>query len=247
LPAGLAAAGEGQAPAELAAGEQTAAEGQAPVEPAAEGALGADAGGEKPFKGGVDVSAFFSAVPSVSEKFEPEAAALLNGCFDRVAECVKKTGGVVDAWSGGVATAAWSAAKNPVGAAFNAVRSALLLRLSLAEFNRGRDAGLPRLRIGCGIDTAQPNDAGGADTAAMAALSNDFFGTDILITGNIRDRIGRYLIIEEMPPPKTGEAPLFAVVNIRAAKPDQKQPQPSTLAGLRRILGTGVVDSAKAY
>jgi hypothetical protein len=71
----------------------------------------------------------------------------------------------------------------------------------------------------------------------MAGALNESFGTDILIGGTIQDRIGSYLITGKMQP-KTGEAPLFAVVNIRAAKPGQKQPEPSSLPALRRLLGT---------
>ncbi|MDR0390224.1 MAG: hypothetical protein LBH73_09140, partial [Spirochaetaceae bacterium] len=152
-------------------------------------------GGEKPFQGAAEISAFFSAVPSlVSEKLAPaEAAGLLKLCLDRVAESVEKTGGTVAACSGGTLTAVWRTPPAGTPAAFNAVRSALILRLSLAESNRASNGSSPRLRAGCGI-------AMGPDIAATAALYNEFFGTDILITENIRDHIGKYLIIEEMPP-----------------------------------------------
>ncbi|MDR1430026.1 MAG: hypothetical protein LBI85_07020, partial [Spirochaetaceae bacterium] len=174
---------------------------------------------------GEGVSAFFSVLtPPGSASETPGNALLCDTCLKYAASCVEKTSGRVDTRSGGVMRSVWKAG-GPAEAAFSAVRGALTLRMSLAELNRTRK-GLPGARMGCGIDTGSP------DTASMAELFNGFFGTDILITENVLNLTGKYLVTEEVAPR------IFAVVNVRASRPDRKQMRPSSLAELRRFLGT---------
>jgi adenylate cyclase len=74
--------------------------------------------------------------------------------------------------------------------------------------------------------------------ASRTESLNKPLGTDILITEDTWELIGKYLITEEMPPVqvKGKEKPvrLFAVINIRS--PDGDQKGPVTLAQVRKLL-----------
>jgi adenylate cyclase len=84
--------------------------------------------------------------------------------------------------------------------------------------------------------------------ASRTEALNKPLGTDILITENTYDLIGKQLITEEMPSVtvKGKETPvrMFAVVNFRPAP--GFDPKPATLAELRRMLGIPVPDLDKA-
>jgi adenylate cyclase len=215
------------------------------------------------------VTVFFSDIRSftaMSEKLEPqEVVEFLNDYMTRMVECVDKTGGVVDKFMGDAVMAVWGAplsAGSPAQDAFNCVKTALLMRAALLEFNkdRGRDKE-PRIRIGCGINTGDvvAGQIGSqkrmeytviGDTVNLANRTeslNKPFGTDILITENTYALIGKQLITEEMPPVrvKGKEKPvrMFAVINGRPAQ--GTVPKPSTLAELRQLLGITPPDPGK--
>jgi adenylate cyclase len=184
----------------------------------------------------------------------------LNEYFARMVECVEKTNGVVDKYIGDSVMAHWGTAYTSGSAehdALNCVRTALLMRVALLEMNRRRgpeDPANPVIRIGCGIDSGivtvgqigspkrmEYTAIGDAVNLASRTESlNKPLGTDILITENTWELVGRHLITEEMPPVivKGREKPvrLFAVVNLRVAKDGAEQPPPGTLAELREML-----------
>jgi adenylate cyclase len=215
------------------------------------------------------VTVFFSDIRSftaISEKLEPaEVVEFLNDYMTRMVDCVDKTGGVVDKFIGDAVMAVWGAplsAGSPAQDAFNCVKSALLMRAALYQFNRGRGGDKkPRIRIGCGINTGDVvagqigssrrmeytviGDA--VNLANRTEALNKPLGTDILITENTYALIGKDLITEEMPSVtvKGKEKPvrMFAVINFR--RTGDAVPKPGTLAELRRILGVSAPDMDK--
>jgi adenylate cyclase len=215
------------------------------------------------------VTVFFSDIRSftaISEKLEPaEVVEFLNDYMTRMVDCVEKTGGVVDKFIGDAVMAVWGAplsAGSPARDALNCVKSALMMRSALYQFNKDRGGDKkPRIRIGCGINTGDVvagqigssrrmeytviGDA--VNLASRTEALNKPLGTDILITENTYALIGRYLVAEEMPSitVKGKEKPIrmFAVVNLRGT--DGTIRKPETLAELRKILGISAPDMGK--
>jgi adenylate cyclase len=213
------------------------------------------------------VTVFFSDIrdfTAISERMSPQdVVEFLNSYLVRMVGCVTKTGGVVDKFIGDAIMAIWGApvtTGNVARDALACVRAALLMRVALGEYNRSRGTKeRPRLRIGCGINTGDVvvGQIGSkermeytviGDTVNLASRTealNKPFGTDILITGNTWDLVKDYVIVEEMPgvTVKGKEAPIrmFAVINLKV-KPEMKQPEPVTLAGLRGQLGIKAPD-----
>jgi adenylate cyclase len=186
-------------------------------------------------------------------------------------ECVGKTGGVVDKFIGDAIMAVWGA---PISAgsaakdAFNCVAAALMMRAALREFNSSRGGEKkPVIRIGCGINTGDVvagqigsdqrmeytviGDA--VNLASRTEALNKPFATDILITENTWNLIGKYLITEEMPPVKALKGKekivrMFAVVNMRPKKEASDRGAvsgPQTLAQVRELLGIAAPDFNK--
>ena len=167
------------------------------------------------------VTIFFSDIRSftaLSERLTPtEVVEFLNDYMTRMVDCVDKTGGVVDKFIGDAVMAVWGAplsAGSPAQDALNCVRTALLMRLALWQFNQDRGGEKkPRIRIGCGINTGDVvagqigssrrmeytviGDA--VNLASRTEALNKPLGTDILITENTWTLIGKYLVTEEMP------------------------------------------------
>jgi adenylate cyclase len=213
------------------------------------------------------VSIFFSDIrnfTSMSERFKPrEVVEFLNQYLTRMVGCVDKTGGVVDKFIGDAIMAVWGApvsAGSPAKDALNCVRTALLMRKSLWEYNKTRRISRrPVIRMGCGINTGDVvagqigssqrmeytviGDA--VNLASRTESLNKPLRTDILITENTWKLVKQYIIAEEMPrvTVKGKEKPvrLFAVVNFRA-RPGLAQPGPVALAELRRLLGLTAPD-----
>jgi adenylate cyclase len=217
-----------------------------------------------------DATIFFSDIRSftaISEKMEPnEVVGFLNDYMTRMVACVNKTGGVVDKFIGDAVMAVWGApmsAGSPAADALACVKAALMMRIALREFNVGRGGDKkPIIKIGCGINTG-PIVAGqigstermeytvigdAVNLASRTEALNKPLGTDILITENTWNLIGRYLITEEMPSVsvKGKEKPvrMFAVVNLKspAGTPQQR---PTTLDEIRALLGIEAPDLSK--
>jgi adenylate cyclase len=214
---------------------------------------------------------FFSdirAFTAISEKLEPnEVVEFLNDYMTRMVSCVNKTGGTIDKYIGDSVMAHWGAATtsgSSVHDAMNCVRSALMMRTALMDFNRGRGGEKkPIINIGCGINTG-PIVAGqigstermeftvigdAVNLASRTEALNKPFGTDILITENTWELVREFLITEEMPPVKVKgkEKPvrMFAVVNMKISAPGLVQPPPLTLADVRSMLGREAPDLSR--
>ncbi|MDR2663841.1 MAG: HAMP domain-containing protein [Treponema sp.] len=212
---------------------------------------------------------------SISEKFSERLGSAasdklvhwLNEYLTRMVSCVEKTGGVVDKFIGDAVMAHWGTAYtagSPEHDALNCVRSALLMRIALQELNKKRkagDAANPVIKIGCGINSGMvtAGQIGSADRMEYTVIGdavnlssrtealNKPLGTDILITENTWNLVGRHLITEEMPPVtvkgKEKSVRLFAVINLKVK--EGPQPKPHTLEEVRRFLGIEPPDMYK--
>ena len=208
---------------------------------------------------------FFSDIRSftaMSEKMQPnEVVEFLNEYMTRMVECVNKTNGVVDKYIGDAIMAVWGAPESsgsPAHDAMNAVTAALMMRVSLFNFNKQRkEKGLAPVKIGCGINSG-PVVAGqigsnermeytvigdAVNLASRTEALNKPFATDILITENTYNLIKDKIIVEEMPgvhvKGKTDAIKMFAVINLAGKE------KPSTIDEVRKIIGTVAPDLSK--
>jgi adenylate cyclase len=188
----------------------------------------------------------------------------LNSYLLRMVNCVTKTGGVVDKFIGDAIMAIWGApisSGSPARDALSCVRSALMMRVALQDYNTTRGTeDRPCLSIGCGINTGDvvAGQIGSeermeytviGDTVNLASRTeslNKVLHTDILITENTWNLVREYIIAEEMPPVtvkgKKDPVRLFAVINLLVNKPEMQQPPPCTLAELREMLNLTAPD-----
>ena len=220
-----------------------------------------------------EVTIFFSDIRSftaISEKLEPyEVVEFLNDYMTRMVECVNNTNGVVDKFIGDAVMAVWGApvsAGSPEQDALNCVRSCLMMRAALREFNIGRGGDKkPIIKIGCGVNTG-PVIAGqigstkrmeytvigdAVNFASRTEALNKPLGTDILITENTYELIKEHVIVEQMPSVtvKGKEKPvnMYAVVNMPQATdiPGAGPDGPKTMAEVRELLGIPTPDYAR--
>lgn len=208
---------------------------------------------------------FFSDIRSftaMSEKMQPhEVVEFLNAYMTRMVECVNKTGGSVDKYIGDAVMAEWGVPQSSGSIendAWNAVKTALMMRYKLIEFNKERAlTGKPPVRIGCGINTGSVvagqigsnermeytviGDA--VNFASRTESLNKPFATDILVTENTWVLVKDKIVAEEMPSVtvKGKEQPvkMFAVINARGLK------GPQTIDELRTLLGVVTPDLDK--
>jgi adenylate cyclase len=195
--------------------------------------------GELPFGGAVkQATIFFSDIRSftaISEAMDADdVVRFLNGYMDRMVSCVMASGGAIDKFIGDAVFAHWGAVDTtgtPESDAAAALRSALMMRASLASFNITRGSRRrPVIRIGMGLNsgTVVAGQIGSGDRVEFTIIGdavsladrtetfNKPFGTEILITENTRRLAGEKFIYEKMPALKNGdgsEINLYAVVN----------------------------------
>lgn len=212
-----------------------------------------------------DATIFFSDIRSftaMSEKMQPnEVVEFLNAYMTRMVECVNQTGGVVDKYIGDAIMAEWGAPESSgsaAGDALNAVTAALMMRDSLAQFNRERGGrGLPPVKIGCGINSG-PVVAGqigseermeytvigdAVNLASRTEALNKPFATDVLITENTYNLIKEKVLVAEMPgvhvKGKTDAIKMFAVVNLVGREGAK------SIEEVRSVIGTVAPDLSK--
>lgn len=199
---------------------------------------------------------FFSDIRSftaISENMSPEdVVEFLNDYMTRMVDCIEQTHGVVDKFIGDAIMGVWGApvsTGSPQKDALFAIKSMLLMRSSLMEFNKNRGVpGKPILHIGCGLNTGQclAGQIGSTqrmeytvigdtvNTASRIESLNKPFCTDILLSDNTYRLVKDYVITEPMPAirVKGKKEPLqiYALVNYKNAD------GPKTLDEVRRML-----------
>jgi class 3 adenylate cyclase len=195
------------------------------------------------------------------EEAAGQAIETLRSFLEIARDAAEKTGGVLYTSIDGGVSVAWGDLASTGSAAhdaLNAVRAALLVRLSLAGLNKSRlENGRTALSFFAGISS-------GASAAALLApeypASRVLFsetgplalrareaaggnGVDIALSAKTWRLVKDYVICEEITPLEaSGAEPcgsrLFAAVNLRAL-PGSPQIEPATLSALRKTLTGG--------
>ncbi len=205
---------------------------------------------------------FFSDIRSftaISEKLSPEAVVeFLNDYMTRMVDCIEKTGGVVDKFIGDAIMGVWGtplSAGTPRDDALASIRSMLMMREALLDFNRDRGSeDRPVIHNGAGVNTG-PCIAGqigslkrmeytvigdAVNLASRIEALNKPFGTDILISEHTWALVGDAIVAEAMPAisvkGKTEPLTLYAVIKFKG------EDGPENLAELRTFLGIPVPD-----
>jgi hypothetical protein len=174
-------------------------------------------------------------------------------------DAAEKTGGALYISIDGSITISWGDLVTTGSAAhdaLNAVRAALLLRLSLAGLNASRlEIGRPPLAFFAGVSSGAslavhltPKDPASrvlfSEIGHLALYAREAAGgngVDIALSAKTWRLVKDYVICEEITPfPPTGSescpSRFFAAVNLRAL-PGSPPIEPATLSALRKLLG----------
>ncbi len=198
---------------------------------------------------------FFSdirAFTAISENLEPEEVVeFLNEYMTRMVQCVNVTNGVVDKYIGDAIMAEWGVPISYGNDTENAINSALMMRKSLIDFNRGRGTKKkPFIQIGCGINTG-PVLAGqigsedrmeytvigdAVNLASRIEALNKPFGTDILISEDSYTLVKDIFEVEKMSPIKVkGKEEPQQIFSVLGRTDDPERPRNNV--ELRKVLG----------
>jgi adenylate cyclase len=198
---------------------------------------------------------FFSDIrrfTAISESLEPEEVVeFLNQYFTIMVGCIESTGGIVDKFIGDAVMAVWGVPEPKGQDGRAAADAALLMRRSLADFNRGRGGPRsPEISIGCALNSG-PVLAGqiGSEkrmeytvigdtvnlTSRIEALTKPF-GVDILVSESLRAELGADYRLEPMPLVAVkGKTEVQRVYALLGKADDPASPR--SLAELRASLG----------
>lgn len=203
-----------------------------------------------------NATVFFSDIRSftaISESLSPEKVVeFLNEYMTKMVDCIEATGGVVDKFIGDSIMGIWGAplsTGNPSKDAELAIKSMLLMRRTLYEFNIGRGTpDKPLIKIGCGVNSG-PCLAGQigsskrmeytvigdtVNTASRMEALNKPFGTDILISEHTYKLLQNKIIVEPMPSIKVkgkeDALQIYALINFKDAE------GPKTLKEVRTLM-----------
>lgn len=178
---------------------------------------------------------------ALSENMKPgEVVEFLREYMERMVDCVMVSRGVIDKFIGDAVMAHWGAVSSgdeiqdssSEKDAFAAVRSSLMMRVSLRCFNMERERdGKPAVRIGCGINSGRvvAGQIGTEERLEYTVIGDDVnlaersescnkkLHTDILITEHTWRLVNSRYITEEMPSftEKGVKIRLFALINVR--------------------------------
>ncbi len=220
-----------------------------------------------------NVTIFFSDIRSfteISEKLDPhEVIEFLNDYMSRMVECVRKTNGSVDKFIGDAVMAVWGASStegNIEADALNGIRTSLMMRAALREFNRDRGGDKkPIIKIGCGLNSG-PVVAGQmgsksrmeytviGDAVNLASRTETLtkpFATDILISEDTYMLVKDHVLVEQMPSVKVkgkeNPVSIYAVINLTYESdiPWTGEMGPQTMQELRQLLGFETPDFSK--
>lgn len=162
-----------------------------------------------------DVTVFFSDIrgfTDFSEHHSPEeVVAMLNSYFEIMVTIINKNSGVVDKFIGDAIMAIWGAPHSTPHDTFNCLKACLEMRVALLEFNNQRMAQeKPPIKIGMGVHSGIviSGTVGSEErmeytvigdtvnTASRIEAATKAFGTDILLSGETKDRIKDQFILE---------------------------------------------------
>ncbi len=152
---------------------------------------------------------------ALSERTAPDVLVqILNGYFERMSDAISHHRGHVSTFIGDGILALFGALSPNPWQSDDAVHAALAMRATLAEYNRELEAdGLPTLRVGIGLHrgTGIAGLVGSRElmeftvvgrTINVAARVQDLtrqFGTDILITAQLRAKLDPRFAVRDLP------------------------------------------------
>ena len=162
-----------------------------------------------------DVAVFFSDVrgfTAFAEKKDPaEVVEMLNEYFGVMVKIINEHGGVVDKFIGDAIMAVWGAPKNSENDALQAVKACIEMRKGLDQLNKTRqERGQSPLMIGMGLHfgRAISGTIGSSErmeytvigntvnTASRIEASTKAFGTDLLISQEVVERLGDHFWVD---------------------------------------------------
>ena len=186
----------------------------------------------------VILSVDYISFSSVAGELDAQASlSLLNSFIAKVINCVERADGVVDKIVGSRIIALWGipfSTLNLAGEVMNSLRSAMMMRNLITEFNSGKeDSNQPLLRMSCGIHVGEVL-AGriGAfrfnkysvigkniDTAILCGKACALADTDIIISKAVLDLVADQIVTEEVSQDKigNGELTMFRVVDFASS------------------------------
>jgi adenylate cyclase len=145
-----------------------------------------------------------------NDKTPEEVVLMLNSYFEVMVTIINKHGGVVDKFVGDAIMAVWGAPKGTPDDAKKAVQACLEMRQALADFNKKRiEENQQPILMGMGLH-AGPVVAGTVgsnarleytvigdtvNTASRIESSTKSFGTDLLVSEEVAQRIGQGFIL----------------------------------------------------
>ena len=153
--------------------------------------------------------------PLTASHHPKQVLALINAYFEAMSRAIRQNGGLVLQYVGDEIYAIFGA---PLGAgdhALRAVKSASAMREALKKLNRDHTAkGLPALRHGIGVHCgrAVAGNVGGGDRVSYALVGdvvntgsriqglNKEFGTEVLVSGEVRRLAGDAAFFRKLPP-----------------------------------------------
>lgn len=161
-----------------------------------------------------EVVVFFSDIRGFTEYSESRSAQevvdMLNEYFGVMVEIINKNGGVVDKFIGDAIMAVWGAPETSPNDALNAVTACLQMRTSLNELNKLRlSRGQDPILIGMGLHSGEAISGtigstermeytvigNTVNTASRVEASTKSFGTDLLITNQVLQRLDASIVV----------------------------------------------------
>ena len=162
-----------------------------------------------------NVTVFFSDIRSFTKFSESrtaeEVVTMLNEYMDVMVKCIYKHNGIVDKFVGDAIMAVWGVPNSTPHDVHNAVNACLDMRVELNKLNERRIArGEPAIMIGMGLNSGKviSGTVGSKDrmeytiigdtvnTAARIEASTKAFGTDLLISGAVYQKIKDHFIFQ---------------------------------------------------
>ncbi len=161
-----------------------------------------------------EVVVFFSDIRGFTAYSESRSAQevvdMLNEYFGVMVEIINKNGGVVDKFIGDAIMAVWGAPETSPNDALNAVTACLQMRTSLNELNKLRlSRGQDPILIGMGLHSGEAISGtigstermeytvigNTVNTASRVEASTKSFGTDLLITNQVLQRLDASIVV----------------------------------------------------